>query len=115
MIGAAQSDPGKRDELSRIMREQIGLVRRLTDDLLDVERMRDGKVSLEFEPLVLQEVMERALEVLRPRVGAKRLALNVLSTDAPMRVDGDAVRLYQVFENLIDNAIKYTPVGGRIW
>jgi PAS domain S-box-containing protein len=115
MIGSAQADPGKRDELARMMREQIALVRRLTDDLLDIERMREGKVSLELEPLTLQDVIARALEVLGPRVAAKHLTLSVFAPGAPLRVNGDAARLYQVFENLIDNAIKYTPAGGHVW
>ena len=115
MIGSAKADSARRDSLSHMLQEQIQLVRRLADDLLDVERMKEGKVSLYKAPLVLQDVLRQAIESLRPRLPEKRLQLELFEATTPLRVHADATRLYQVFVNLIDNAIKYTSPGGRIW
>ena len=97
-------------------RTQIEMIRRLTEDLLDIERMKEGKVSLQLSPLVLQEVVHNAVEAQRPRLAAKELQLeDVFAPEVPLRMHADATRLHQVFTNLIDNAIKYTTAGGRIW
>jgi signal transduction histidine kinase len=90
-------------------------MRRLVDDLLDVTRIGAGKIELRREPLVLQDVVHRAVESARPIVGERRQRLEVVVPPSPMVVEGDSARLEQVFVNLLNNAAKYTPEGGNVW
>ena len=84
---------------------------RLIDDLLDAARIRTGKLSLRVEAVDLHEVVEQAVEVLG---GQHHLPVDV-SLEAPLHhVSGDPGRLRQVFWNLLGNAVKFTPAGGRI-
>jgi len=115
MTSSPRTDAARRDALVGAMQEQIEMIRRLTEDLLDIERMKEGKVSLQLSPLVLQEVVHKAVESQRPRLAVKRLQLDVFAPEVPLRMHADATRLHQVFVNLIDNAIKYTTADGRIW
>ncbi len=87
---------------------------RLVEDLLDISRMMAGKMSIEVTPLNLSSVLEAAHGQVLPRAEEKQIAINVDCEDAPLEVSGDAVRLEQVFSNLLNNAIKFTPSGGRI-
>ena len=105
------------DEAQRVhqlMRRQIDHMVRLVDDLLEVSRITRGKVELHRAPLQVQAVIDDALELSRPLLerSGHQLALDI--GDVGLRVSGDAVRLTQVFANLLNNAAKYTPAGGRI-
>jgi signal transduction histidine kinase len=108
--GAAESRPKELDVIAR----QAEHLTRLVDDLLDVARITRGKVSLSTEPLPLAEVARNSFETLQHRA-REHLAAYELRILAPeLRVDGDRQRLEQVFSNLLTNAIKYTPKGGRV-
>jgi signal transduction histidine kinase len=93
---------------------QVVHMTRLIDDLLDVSRVTQGKINLKPEPLDLAVVVRRAVETNLPLVRTRRHEILVNVPDEPLRVSGDAVRLAQVIGNLVDNAAKYTPEGGRI-
>jgi signal transduction histidine kinase/ActR/RegA family two-component response regulator len=97
------------DVISRQSR-QMG---RLLDDLLDVGRVMQGRISLKQAPIDLAALVRATIELFR---GANRLSAHEVSlrTDGPAFVMGDAVRLQQVVSNLLDNAVKYTPAGGRV-
>lgn len=97
------------------IRRNVTLETRLIDDLLDLNRVASGKLSLRHEPVNVHEVLRYATEVVsRSFVRARKLKLHLeLSADNPW-VLGDAVRLQQVFWNLIRNAIKFTPEGGSV-
>jgi PAS domain S-box-containing protein len=82
-------------------------------DVLDVSRIVMGKLRLEVRPVDLSTVMEEALETLRPAAAAKDIQLESAVTPGN-RVSGDPDRLQQVIWNLVSNAIKFTPAGGRI-
>jgi len=104
--------PGAERERSVIERQVKHMVR-LVDDLLDVSRVTRGKVELAREPLDLADVTARAIEIASPLFEQRR---HTLSAEVPrgLIVDGDGDRLAQVVSNLLTNAAKYTPVGGRI-
>jgi signal transduction histidine kinase len=85
------------------------------DDLLEVSRSAAGKVQLHVERVVLQEIIKQAIEACRPSIDRQTQVLNQLMPNVPIYLQADAVRLRQIFVNLIDNAGKYTQHGGTIW
>jgi CheY-like chemotaxis protein/two-component sensor histidine kinase len=89
-------------------------VTRLVDDLLDVGRLTTGKIKLRKELLRLSDVVARSVETARPVIAARRHTLEVDQPSEPIYVNGDSTRLSQVLQNLLVNAAKYTPEGGRI-
>lgn len=86
---------------------------RLLEDMLDVSRIVSGRLSLEFGPVDLGQVVEAAVDTVRPLADGKGLALEVRG-DCGGTVLGDAHRLQQVIWNLLSNAVKFTPTGGRV-
>lgn len=94
---------------------QVEQLRRLVDDLLDVSRVTRGKIFLDRVPLDLRRIVERSVASCRDELEARRHRLEVVLPEVPLRVDGDPVRLEQVVCNLLHNAARYTPTGGRVW
>ncbi|RKG97115.1 response regulator [Corallococcus sp. CA053C] len=94
-----------------IIQRQTHHLARLVDDLLDVSRITRGKVELRKEPLDLVESFQQVLSILRPRVEARGLKLEVRLPRTSLWMEADATRLEQVFTNLLDNAAKYTDQG----
>ena len=101
-------------ELLEIIHRNAELEARLIDDLLDVTRVTQGKVELQKRPVELAGIIQRAVEVCMPDIEARKLKFAVDARDGPFIVEADTVRLQQVFWNLLRNAIKFTPVGGRV-
>jgi PAS domain S-box-containing protein len=97
-----------------VIDRQLAHVTRLVDDLLDVGRLNTGKIKLRKELVRLGEVVARSAETVRPMVEARRHTLHIELPGPPVYVDGDPTRLSQVLQNLLVNAAKYTPDGGRI-
>jgi PAS domain S-box-containing protein len=97
-----------------IIDRQLTHMTRLVDDLLDVGRLTTGKVKLRAETVRYAEVIDRSVEMARPLIAAKGQALAVKLPDGPAYVSGDPTRLTQIVQNLLVNAAKYTPQGGRI-
>lgn len=96
------------------MDRQLTHMVRLIDDLLDISRINSGKIRLELERTSLRPAIQTALELARPAMDA---AGHVLAVDLPateIELHGDGTRLAQAFGNLLNNAAKYTPPGGRI-
>jgi PAS domain S-box-containing protein len=98
-----------------IMERQVATLERLVEDLLDVSRIGAGKVRLDLGPLRLEEVLRLAAETVRPSMAERAQRFEVLLLPTTVHVEADAARLQQVFVNLLANASKYTPEGGRIW
>ncbi len=96
------------------MERQVAHLVRLVDDLLDISRITQDKLELKSARVTLAQVLDPALESCRPLADAARHALEVDVPADAIRLEGDAVRLTQVFSNLLHNAVKYTPPGGRI-
>jgi PAS domain S-box-containing protein len=84
------------------------------DDLLDVSRIDSGKLELDRTRVDLAAAVRFAVESMRPQAAAKQLAIDLAIAVEPLDVDGEAVRLQQIVANLLHNAIKFTPEGGRI-
>lgn len=101
-------------KLTNVIRRQTGALSRMVDDLLDVSRVTLGKIQLEQEPLLLSEVVGRAVESAREPASRAALDLRLHAAAEPVWLHGDAARLEQVLANLLNNAMKFTPPGGRI-
>jgi CheY-like chemotaxis protein/two-component sensor histidine kinase len=99
-----------RDVISR----QLQQITRLVDDLLDVGRITSGKIHLELHPVELGSVLEEAVEAIEPFVRTRGHKLVLELSDTPTWVAGDRARLLQIASNLLNNAAKFTPRGGRI-
>lgn len=97
-----------------VMERQVLQLVRLVDDLLDVNRINRGRLELRLELLVLEQVVQQAIEVCRPLLDQNGHRLRVELPTVPLRLRGDAARLTQVFGNLLGNAGKYTAPGGDI-
>jgi signal transduction histidine kinase len=97
-----------------VIDRQARLLARLVDELLDVSRISQGKIVLKKEPVELSRVLVQSLEIVRPLIEQRGQRLAVEITPRPVWLSGDAARLSQVFSNLLNNACKYTPEGGRI-
>ena len=98
-----------------MIRRNVEMEARLIDDLLDVSRIARGKIELNRSPVELCKVIQRAVEVCKPDIEARRLEFGVdLGPAAPYWIDADVSRLQQVFWNLLKNAIKFTPHGGCV-
>ena len=86
----------------------------LIEDLLDVSRIVSGKMRLEVRPTDLAAVIQAAVDVVRPAADAKTISVDVVLDTQTGAVAGDPDRLQQVVWNLVSNAIKFTPKGGRV-
>ena len=113
-ILARRDDPDKALTIRAQMERQVQHLSRLIEDLLDISRIDQGKISLKKETIALQTVVEFAVEASRPQVEGKQHTLTLDIPAEPTWLDADPTRLTQVISNLIDNAAKYTPAGGQI-
>ena len=109
-----REDAGELEKLRELMTRQVGLLIRLIDDLLDVSRISRGKIALRPQQTNLREVIDAAVEGVRPMFKDRRQSLTVALPEPPPPLMGDLTRLVQVFANLLNNASKYTPPGGRV-
>lgn len=112
-----QLAPDRREigvQAEALIGRQLSHLLRLVDDLLDLSRISLGKIELHRARVDLAEVMQSAIETAHPHIDQSRHTLDVsLPTDSIV-LEGDAVRLAQVFANLLNNASKYTEPGGRL-
>ena len=100
-----------RDVIDRQVRQLV----RLVDDLLDVSRITANKIQLRREPHELARLMETAVESIMPLATAAEQTLDTGLPSTPIHVYGDGTRLVQIFANILNNAVKFTPRGGHIW
>ncbi len=110
----ASPTASKAGEIRDMMDRQLSHLVRLVDDLLDVSRVSQGKVELRRERIALSELLKTSVEASDPLINAARHELVVDLPDAEVWLDADLTRLSQVVSNLLNNAAKYTPEGGRI-
>jgi PAS domain S-box-containing protein len=112
LLEVSDDEPETRAYAREMMNRQLGQLVRLIDDLLDVSRISQGKFELRRSVVELGAIVREALDAARPHAAERAVALE-LPTEA-VTVDGDPVRLAQVFGNLLHNAVKFTDPGGRI-
>ncbi len=98
----------------RMMERQVNQLVRLVDDLLDVSRISRGKIELRLERVELGSVIEQSVEVTRHQCDSSGLELEVVQPETPIYIQADRTRLNQLLGNLLSNACKFTPTGGRI-
>ena len=110
---------GRRDETavdsaSEMLERQVGQIIRLVDDLLDVSRISRGKIALRPERVELTRIIDQAVEASRAQYRSMDQELTVSLPSEPVYLNADPTRLAQVVGNLLNNAHKFTDVGGRI-
>lgn len=98
-----------------IIERQVGQIKHLVDDLLEVSRITNGKVHFRSVPVTLNSIVELAVEAVRPLVDWRHHQLSLALPPDPIWIIGDAGRLEQAVVNLLTNAAKYTDEGGGIW
>ena len=110
--GAGAEEQRKRQVM--IIRRAGDRMNRLVKDLLDVAKLESGHLSIQPRATNLESLLNEAAEMLHPLAAEKSLSLDVRSTGDLPKIDADAGRVLQVLSNLVGNAIKFTPAGGRI-
>jgi signal transduction histidine kinase/CheY-like chemotaxis protein len=108
------TSPRARERALEAIERNAALQARLVDDLLDVSRIVSGKLALEIAPVDLAVIVEAAIDSVRPSSMTKGIEIAALLEGEDVTVLGDARRLQQVIWNLLTNAIKFTPPGGRV-
>lgn len=98
----------------QVMERQLRHLVRLVDDLLDVARIRSGKIVLELQRLEISALVASAVELARPVIDSRDHELQVILPPEPLWAEADRIRLPQLLANLLNNAAKYTDEGGRI-
>src|SRR5262249_9162003 len=101
-------------EALQIIRRNVELEARLIDDLLDLTRISKGKVQLNFEVVDAHTLLRNALEICHADIEQKHLDLQLDLAAQKVHLRADPARVQQIFWNLIKNAVKFTPGGGRI-
>jgi PAS domain S-box-containing protein len=103
------------ERVREMMTRQVNNMVRLVDELMEVSRITRGKIELRKEKIDLAEVLQSAVETSRPFIEASQHQLDLDLPTEPLMLEVDKMRLTQIFANLLNNAAKYTPEGGRIW
>ena len=114
LLSGALDDPANRRRFVEIIREHAMRLARLTEDLLKLSRIEAGQLKLEFRPVSVAQLVESCVETAQLKAVPKRLSLNVELPSGLPTVRGDANSLQEVLQNLLDNALQYTPGGGKI-
>jgi PAS domain S-box-containing protein len=114
LLKNAQARPALIDTVRPMMERQIGHMVRLIDDLLDVARISAGKIDLKHDRVELSGIIASAIEATRPAFDAAHLELSLDVAEPDVRLDVDATRISQVISNILQNASKFTPPGGKV-
>lgn len=114
ILGQLKLNEPRVDWARGVIERQVEQLIRLVDDLLDVSRIVRNKITLRQEPLELSELFQRAIEASQPLLESRGHHLETRLPNVPVRLVGDMARLTQVLVNLLDNAAKYTGIGGVV-
>lgn len=108
------ADPRHAAWAADMIGRQVRQLSALLDDLLDTARIAQRKLRLDVKRVMLENIVREAVEANQPQLAQRRHRLTLDLDLGPLEVDGDAVRLTQIFSNLLHNAAKFTPEGGEI-
>ncbi|NRF65695.1 sensor histidine kinase [Aquincola sp. S2] len=114
LLGMERLDPALLQNVRGVIERQVTRMTRLVNDLLDVSRVKTGKLTLDRRTVDMAEVIDTSVHSCRPAMDACRQRFTAFVPPGALLVDGDPGRLTQVLCNLLDNASKYTPKGGEI-
>jgi two-component system CheB/CheR fusion protein len=114
LLRLANGDSAATREARAMMERQVGHLVRLIDDLLDTSRIASGKLELRKMPMDVVEAVRVALETSRPLLASALHEVRTQLPDEPLVVEGDPVRLAQVFSNLLNNSARYTGTRGHV-
>ncbi|CAN5357754.1 hypothetical protein BH11PSE11_BH11PSE11_20050 [soil metagenome] len=114
LIGRITDAHPQLPKLHAVIKRQVSHMTRIVDDLLDASRASSGKIAIQKSLVLLREVIESAVETSQPFIDKRRHVLKISLPEQAVVIDGDPVRLSQVFSNLLINASKFTPENGQI-
>lgn len=114
VLGRLDLDEPRVNWAREIIEHQVNHLTHLVDELLDVSRIARGKINLQIAQVRLEDLIRQSCESVQPLLSAKGHRLQVTLGSPGVVVQGDLVRLVQVLQNLLNNAAKFTPDGGRI-
>jgi two-component system phosphate regulon sensor histidine kinase PhoR len=114
LLSGALDDKANRERFVEIIREHAWRLARLTDDLLKLSRIEAGRLELELRSIRAEELVNSCVETARLNAKARGLEIHVDLPENPPAIRGDGVQLGEVLQNLLDNAVQYTPSGGKI-
>jgi signal transduction histidine kinase/DNA-binding response OmpR family regulator len=114
LLQQGRLDGSASERALEVIERNVKVQSKLIDDLLDISRIAAGKLRLSVQPVLLHELLLTAVEAARPMAEAKGLVLETVLANEVDPIAGDPDRLQQVVWNLLTNAIKFTPQGGRI-
>ena len=115
LLGSAKApDASLIERATQAIKRNVDHQARLIDDLLDTSRIMSGKLNIERRPVNLVEVVQGAIEGVRPSAVAKRITLDFNPATPVVTLEGDSARLQQIAVNLLSNAVKFTPEAGEV-
>ncbi len=114
LLGSGRADEQLLQRVRGVIERQVTHATRLVDDLLDVSRAHSGRFRLERQTVDMADLIKQAVQSCQPALHARRQHFELCMPSCTLHIDGDPVRLTQIIGNLLDNASKYTPVGGAI-
>jgi PAS domain S-box-containing protein len=114
VMAKAPNDAATCEAMRQTIDRQSAQLARIVDDMIDIARITRGSLVIEHAPIELGEVVRRALETAAPAIATGRHALEVELATEELMLHGDRDRLTQLVANLLNNAARYTPSGGRI-
>jgi signal transduction histidine kinase/CheY-like chemotaxis protein len=114
MLSTGQLREPQRERALVAIERNAKALGQLVNDLLDVSRVVSGKLRLDVQPVAAPDVVAAAIDAIRPAAMAKNIAVATAIGPGELTVSGDAGRLQQVIWNLLSNAVRFTPSGGRI-
>ncbi len=114
LLDGGKDDPGTATAFLEIIMRQSNRLNLILDDLLQLSQIESGQVLFRREPVELRALLERTVAVVKPLADKKQHRIELALPEDYMVVEGDEERLVQVFINLLENAVKYTPDHGRI-
>ena len=114
MLAAGSLDEAGTLKALQIIERNALMQARLIDDLLDVSRFATGQAVVQAATVAVAGIVTTAVEAIEPTAAARRISVELSGADQALAIDGDAERLQQIMSNLLSNAMKFTPEGGRV-